>query len=277
LDMWKPLIEHWNGKAWKIQKTPNPPTHSTAIDLSSLAATSSTNAWAVGRSVYRNGTAEIWKPVIEQWDGKVGTLQASSNPGGSSSSGLSGVAATSSRNAWAVGSYGYPDGTLVIEKTLIEHWNGRAWKVQASPNPQFFQDQWTGLSDVAATSATNAWAVGGAGEILSVSGPGHPPPSPMHTLIEHWNGRGWTVQASPNPGELGSWLSGVAATSSTNAWAVGGLIEHWNGSAWTLQASPNRGSLYDVAATSSTNAWAVGYEYANGTSLIQKTLIEHCG
>lgn len=40
------------------------------------------------------------------------------------------------------------------------------------------------------------------------------------TLVEHWNGKTWKVQPSPNPGK-GTLLFGVAATSSTNAWAVG--------------------------------------------------------
>ena len=58
---------------------------------------------------------------------------------------------------------------------------------------------------MAATSSTNAWAVG----------------SDSHGgVIEHWNGKAWKIQASPNHG-LQPRLSGVAATSSTNAWAVG--------------------------------------------------------
>jgi len=58
------------------------------------------------------------------------------------------------------------------------------------------------------------------------------------TLIERWNGTGWTRVSSPNPAG-GSALIGVAATSATNAWAVGctgncakTLILHWNGTAW---------------------------------------------
>jgi hypothetical protein len=50
-------------------------------------------------------------------------------------------------------------------------------------------------------------------------------------------------------------LSGVAATSASNAWAVGytgstspkPLIEHWNGTAWTRVPSP--GGASSVAAT----------------------------
>jgi hypothetical protein len=68
-----------------------------------------------------------------------------------------------------------------------------------------------GLNEVAAASASNAWAVGvrwTAGEVA-------------RTLIEHWNGSSWTIVASPNIGTVQDQLVAVAATSSTNAWAVG--------------------------------------------------------
>jgi hypothetical protein len=51
------LIEHWNGHAWKIQKGPNQGGHlMTDNQLLGVAASSSTNMWAVGS--YFNGTAD---------------------------------------------------------------------------------------------------------------------------------------------------------------------------------------------------------------------------
>jgi hypothetical protein len=41
--------------------------------------------------------------------------------------------------------------------SLILHWNGTQWAQVASPSPSSF----TALAAVAASSATNAWAVGG--------------------------------------------------------------------------------------------------------------------
>jgi hypothetical protein len=174
--------------------------------------------------------------------------------------GLVGVSVTSARNAWAVGDFWSRGGPA----TLIERWNGKAWKVQASPNPRGAGDDQ--LAAVAATSTTNAWAVGN-------SGPGG-------TLIEHWNGKAWKIRASPKL--QGDILSGVAATSRTNAWAVGstgsgGLIEHWNGRAWKLQPSPNNiNELFGVAASSSTNAWLVG-EYVPSDFRSSATVAVHCG
>jgi hypothetical protein len=99
----------------------------------------------------------------------------------------------------------------------------------------------------------------------------------MRTLIEHWNGRTWTAEKSPDPGGSSNdnALYGVAAISATNAWAVGdyynappddrALIEHWNGKTWTAQTSPAYGWLSSVTATSSTSAWAVG-DIGTGTA-----------
>jgi hypothetical protein len=129
---------------------------------------------------------------------------------------LSGVAATSVGNAWAVGSAGSTSNS----RALIVRWNGIVWKRVPSPAPTG-----SSLTGVAATSASNAWAVGSAG-----SG---------KTLIERWNGAAW--KQVPSPGPAGSLLSGVAATSATNAWAVGytgtsagtkTLILRWNGKTW---------------------------------------------
>jgi hypothetical protein len=133
------------------------------------------------------------------------------------------VAATSGKNAWAVGHYTVGNNSQTAV-TLIEHWNGKAWQIEPHPNPV---NSGPGglLSGVAATSPSNAWAVGSyyknsfGGDVA---------------LIEHWNGTAWTVQKSPN---TGGDLFGVSATSSRNAWAVGSgrhnLALHWDGQAWT--------------------------------------------
>ncbi len=250
------LVEHWNGKAWKVQTSPNPGGSSQPNQLFGVAATSAANAWAVGYSGYSccSGNDEVF---IEHWNGKAWKVQTSPNPGGSSQyNQLHGVVATSAKNAWAVGFYS--KSVSSPSHALIEHWNGRAWKIQ--PTPKGYNQ----LFGVAATSATNAWAVGG---------------SELHTLVEHWNGKAWKIQRTPNGPNYEPDFYGVAATSATNAWAVGSyaydpdscctaFVEHWNGKAWKMQKSPKKvGWLNAVAATSAKNAWAVGYgsiEHWNG-------------
>src|SRR5262249_45657258 len=106
------------------------------------------------------------------------------------------VAAVSAHDVWSVG--GTSGG-----KPMILRWNGTAWKHVSSPAPAG-----SVLRRVAATSASNAWAVGSYGT------------SNSRTLILHWNGTTWKQVPSPSPGG-GSYLAGVAATSASNAWAVG--------------------------------------------------------
>lgn len=212
--------------------------------LLAVSATSPSSAWAAGDHA---------GSLIEHWDGTSWTVEASPKVGT-----LNGVAATSPTNAWAVGQRG------------ILHWDGTAWGVQPSPGPGSPANR-NLLKAVAATSPTNAWAVGEHYNYLTGN---------YTTLIERWDGTAWTVQPSPNPRGSVDDLDGVAATSPTNAWAVGSsfkavrsykaVIEHWDGTAWTAQPSPDPGGpghndhLLGVTATSATSAWAVGY-YGTGS------------
>jgi hypothetical protein len=222
------LIQHWNGKAWKTQPSPCPQ-GAHECELSGVAGTSATNAWAVG-SYYDASDAIVM--LVEHWNGKTWTLQPTPSPQGSGLSDevLTGVAAISGTSAWAVGSYVQQGVSAGL--TLVEHWNGKAWKVQPSPNPGGANgSQFWG---VAATSATNVWAVG---DIDFPNGADK-------TLIERWKGKSWKLQTSPNPGSKSNALYGVAASSAKDAWAVGNyhdatpeppsknLALRFNGSSW---------------------------------------------
>src|SRR5438874_1811018 len=182
-------------------------------------------------------------------------------------SGLSGVAAVSASDAWAVGTSG---SQMSHGQTLTEHWNGNQWSVVKSPSPASMNNE---LFGVAAVSATDVWAVGFISH-NTANGPVE------QTLIEHWNGTSWSVVKSPNVG-TSPVLNGVAAVSATDAWAVGNsgfnqtLIEHWNGTSWSVVKSPSPGSgddLRGVAAVSANDVWATGYTF-NGSSI--QTLVEH--
>ena len=183
------------------------------------------------------------------------------------------MAALSSSDAWAVGSYF--DGTA--PQTLAEHWDGTAWCPVASPDPGGSANSGV-LLGVTALSPSNVWAVGYYNN-----------PGPAQTLVEHWDGTGWKHVPSPTPcPDIG--LNGVAAASSSSAWAAGGcnknsmtrtVILHWDGTAWTQVPSPNPGgtrgsALGAVAVTpkSSSSAWAVG-SYGIGTLNATQTLILH--
>jgi hypothetical protein len=214
--------------------------------LYGVVAISNRDVWAVGLCC--SGS------LIVHWNG---STWSQSEPNGGY---FNGVGASSADDVWAVGGTNW----FSPSSTLAEHWNGSSWRQIATPNPagggQF--------SGVTATSSSNAWAVG-----LVGGGPGSP--GPTTPLIEHWNGRTWTIQHFQEPAGGGQ-FGGVAALSPSNAWAVGNtgdanertgqtLIEHWNGRNWTRIPSPNEGEasfLHSVAVISSDNAWAVGYYIA---------------
>ncbi len=187
------LILHWNGTRWTRVASPSP---GCCPGLAAVAATSASNAWAVGST--GNGT------LILHWNGTKWTHVASPSLGG-----LRGVAATSGSNAWAVGFF--YNGALV-QQTLILHWNGARWRRVASPNPGGSADE-NSLSGVAVTSAGNAWAVG-----RYLTGP-----ASSKTLILRWNGSKWARVASPDPGTSNQ-LNAVRAWSASNAWAVGSFM-----------------------------------------------------
>ena len=192
------LVLRWNGSSWNHKKSPNPAGLSNDDVLNDVVATSATNAWAVGS--YHSGSDLA---LIERWNGTAWKVVPSPTPGTFSL--LSAVAATSASNAWAVGSYGTGAGYL----TLILRWNGSVWKRVPSPNPGGPTND-NHLQDVAATSSSNAIAVGS-----------YKSGGVQRTLTERWNGSHWRWAWSPNPASGDNALSGVDASSATNAWAVG--------------------------------------------------------
>ncbi len=127
---------------------------------------------------------------------------------------------TSASNAWAVGC---TDGCPVGGTPLIERWDGTSWTQVAAPTTPYALYNLAGV----AASGNSAWAVGGGGPV-TLEG----------AATAYWNGRGWTL----SHGISGAGLTGVTATSPTNAWAVGStasgrtLILRWNGQTWRVAA-----------------------------------------
>src|SRR5712692_1243712 len=123
------------------------------------------------------------------------TVISSPTPG--STGGLTGIAAVSSDNIWAVGSF--QKGTDPSQ-TLIEHWNGSNWSVICSPSPGSASNA---LNNIAAASVNDIWAVG---SFQNSTGP-------AQTLIEHWNGSRWRIIPSPSPGSVNNTLNDIATVS----------------------------------------------------------------
>ncbi len=254
---------HCNG--WSVIKSPNP---NPIFDLlNSVAAISSKDTWAVG---YTDNKNSFIKTLIEHWDGSQWNSVSSPNPGKGHDT-LNAVAAISPNDVWAVGDFSQGQAGV---QTLIEHWNGSHWNVVPSPSPGYVGDS---LQGITAISASDIWAVGY--EVIGFF--------ENQTLIEHWNGKQWSVVPSPSPIPGGNnVLQGVAAISANDVWAIGSYIdnnsliehtiaEHWNGATWKLVPSANPNLTLDtfqaVSALATNDVWAVGIAGKAGLG----GLIEH--
>jgi len=220
--------------------------------LDGVAARSPGSAWAVGQT--SSDSTESDRPILAHWNGT--GWRTVSSPALPARGGLNAVA-TFTGGGWAVGQagvlvHGGDPRNLIVR---LAGTTARRMPIRPADGELF---------GVAATSAANAWAVGG-------------DDSP---LILHWNGTVWKRAPLPSSLRVGV-FRGVAATARTNAWAVMGpasigrpRIVHWNGRRWGQVVSPDIGQRYElvsVAATSATNAWAVGF---TGT---ERAVILHWG
>ena len=224
------LIVHWNGTTWQQVKSPNP---AVVNNLSWVTSTSPTDVWAVGelsnsieltRRILRPG-AHIAaradpRTFIVHWNGTRWSQVPSPSPGVFDF--LQGVGATSTSNAWAVGTT-LAKGT--VDQTLILHWNGTAWTRVMSPDPAGTGRD-NDLSGVATTASNTAWAVGSFDDSNNA----------QQALLLRWDGTGWQQVQIPASGDR-SGLSGVGASSSGNAWAVGSDVSGTAGQTLALHCS----------------------------------------
>jgi len=244
------LTEHRDASGWNV--VPSVDVSKGHNSLADVAALSSNNVWAVGFAD-RGATSTT---LIEHWNGIAWSEVTSPNVGTREGNLLTGVAAVSSNDVWAVGLHG-PTGHF---KTLVEHWDGSAWKVVPSVDVGAGSNV---LIGVAATSPSKVWAVG-----YTSTG------TKLRTLVERWDGVSWQAVPSSNPVAGDNVLIGIAALSNQDIWAVGysrtgssfaTLIERWNGSVWAPVSSPNASTVFNVlrgiVAVSSSEAWSAGAFY----------------
>lgn len=186
------LTEHWSGTRWRRVRSPAPGFNSALTDV---AAVSGGGAWAVGYTDIYHDIPQV--SVILRWNGTAWRQVPAPYP---RTTHLNGVTAFAGGGAWAAGSI--PQDSPTPPPTIIDRWNGATWRRVRGVRPA---QNAGGLSDVAATSARNAWAVGS---------------TLYNPLIEHWNGTRW----QPAIQTFNGGFNAVAATSRRNAWAVGSFF-----------------------------------------------------
>jgi hypothetical protein len=168
------LILHWDGTAWHAQPTLALPRGSVLQGVHAIAAN---DVWAVGLSDPHDLTQP--RNLAVHWDGTRWT-QVSVPTVGTQLTSLTSVAAFASDDVWAVGGAEDASGT---QQTLVEHWDGAAWRVVTSPNrdPQGENANFlTGVvtaapHKVTAVGAWNSLEQGNPGDrtlIISTSGAG---------------------------------------------------------------------------------------------------------
>jgi hypothetical protein len=241
-----------SGAGWKVQRAPTLGTNDNS--LGAVAAVSRSDVWAVGNFLpdTKASNPDATLATAAHFNGSHWVHAPVPNSGPNFNT-LFGVAATHGK-AWAVG---VTLNASYHARSLVEGWNGKAWHIAAAPKLGTQGDM---LFSAAAVSPSDVWAVGQQQDKAGT----------FSTLIEHWDGRNWSVVRSADPGSSGNSLFGVAAAGPSDVWAVGQsngrssdtpLVEHWNGRHWKVVTVPSAGltgGLLQAVAVSGGQVWAVG-------------------
>ena len=204
-----------------------------------VAGKSSSSCFSVARSLASPSVSAAPVRCRPGWSVAAGAV-----PAGDQQDRLVAIAGSASDDVWAVGDR-LPDLRHVFP--LFEHWDGRRWAYSAGVS---LGGRQAFLTSVAALSSDDVWAVG---DFASV---GPVPPAP---LIEHWNGRSWSLQPTRALTQLKSalpqTLTSVAALAPDDVWVLGtpgsnssDVYLHWNGASWQLSRGPNIRPHYGSAA-----------------------------
>ncbi|MBG0568623.1 hypothetical protein [Actinoplanes aureus] len=249
---------------WTVAPSPNPSL--SANRPRGLAAPAADAVWSVG--TWRDDATGRQRTLTQRWDGSAWrTVASPGTPGGNDN--LTAVAGASPSQLWAVGfsaqSAYDPDSPADPDRgvPLILRGDGASWSVE----PVEMLGAYGHLTAVDLTGPADGWAVGS-----SAAGVGATP----RGLILRWNGSVWLPVAVPDTGTQPVHLTGVSATSTKDAWAVGysgvlgstaqAIVWHWNGQDWRqvdLGVDPGAQTvLFSVSAASDGSVWAVGYRRA---------------
>jgi hypothetical protein len=190
-----PLIERWDGRRWRVSKTPN----TGFEELQALDGTSSRDIWAVGFGrTFSDGT----QALIMHWNGS--TWTAVPTPKLSVDNYLNDVSVLSPTDAWAAG-YTIPP-NLDIQPYYL-HWNGSFWAEVPSPHLSSTHNYLTSI----AVSSENLVYAGG---YRTVNGQ-------VVTFVERWDGTQWGIDPSPDVQGGWNYLSGLSVDPGGGLWGAG--------------------------------------------------------
>jgi hypothetical protein len=291
------LIESYNGTQWALTSSPSAGGDA-ASTLAGVSCADARDCWAVGEVT--SGSGSDSHPLIEHFDGSEWSMSTASRLSGA----LAGVSCMNTGQCWAVGHVGIGPGAA-----LIEHYDGSVWSTVTAFTTGELASMGTVLTGVTCKDTDHCWAVGStadghaltahhagdqwsvvpsddtptgdvdvlSGVTCSTAGTCWAVGSRTHgaarsTLIETFDGRSWTIVASPGPAfSTASTLLGVACAGDTDCWAVGtattsgrsqGLTEEYNGVTWVVARSGTTSitgsSLAGVTCPQDDDCWVVG-------------------
>jgi hypothetical protein len=275
-----PLVLHWNGTTWSTVPTPTPSGSTPNWAFTSVAASSASDAWAVG--VQSAGT-KIHDSLFEHWNGTAWSVVTGPNEGI-----LTAALDFSPSNAWAFADFSvlHWDGTAwsvvpgalpalavsadgpndiwgIYRNNMVTHFNGTSWSSTTLSDPNgtpVFQS-------VKALSPTDVWVSGSVG-----NGP----------ILEHFNGTTWQRVRLPSSFSARG-LNAITARSDSDVWVFSNtgspgvplLLAHFNGSSWTTSPSPlppNTLVSIGSAASSPSHVWLFGTNFNAGN---QPLILSH--
>jgi hypothetical protein len=182
----KGLVLHWDGARWDVVPTPGFGQVTTFVGVEALA---SDDVWVIGAST---------NAFFLHWDGATWTtVPAVAGQPVPFAMGL-----ISPDDAWAVG-------VSSDFKTTTQHWDGSAWTAVPSPNVGSFTNALTGVAGVA---TDDVWAVGSFYDFSRIL---------TRTMVQHWDGRRWSVVDTPDIDASTNTLQAVTVTPDRHVWAAG--------------------------------------------------------
>jgi hypothetical protein len=120
------LIEHYDGASWTVAASPSGGPADNV--LTGVSGSGPRDVWAVG---YETTSSGLYHALVEHWDGVEWTVTPLPTMADSVDV-LRSVAAESSSNAWAVGSYLGSTGKKYYGFSL--HWDGSTWSLVSMPS-----------------------------------------------------------------------------------------------------------------------------------------------
>ena len=254
------VAERWNGTAWSLVPIATPsPAWTPETVINDISCVGPTNCFVVGSS----GEDTTRTPLMEHWNGTAWSIVNVPAPASAGSSGiyLTGVSCVGPTFCFATGNRVVSPGNATPYGL---RWNGTTWTLTSFPKPAGAVD--VSIDAISCPATTTCFAVGHQSKESGSTS--------AHTLVERWNGSGWSIQASPTPSVLHLTVNDVSCAMTTSCFAVGGYQEssgtihqfslRGNGTTWSVVAigSASGGALAArVRCVSPSNCYAVGSRY----------------